>query len=511
MRRRLLVDVSGLAYAAAYKVDLSYKGKKVNVVYGVLRTLEKLAESLEPEEMILCFDGGSELRKEIYPEYKENRKKNPKHEEMRREVARQLPVLRGILDALPVLQVQKDGYEADDLVEAIASFLHLEHVGIVTKDQDLYQLAEPPRCVIFNKEGGEEKLALRPKQYITYKVLVGDTSDNIKGVDQIGPVNAGKLIKRFKTLKGIMAHAKEEGKLGAMPYKQALTRVRRNLKLVRLGDILTGDDRSSVVKSYARARLLRGTNKKLLRERLLEVGFSSFVSRLSRLITTFKCMERTPRTAPNEAKADHHNSEERGERKRKAVSHRQEGGGYTRIIVKVVESKRSCREDQGSKRRPAQGPRYARRIRKKAPVGMAPSGKRRGDKRATRSDSGEGSDGSDKRATVEKWRCRTKAFAKRLSSSPEVLQRGELRRRQALFLLQAFHQNDEGWGWLRRQSRRRLEFVSSMISALDSDPEYAPDKKALAFLEKLKNDYASEMPDWMLTDEEIEERHVDSR
>lgn len=287
---RLLIDLSNIAYRAAWKLDLTHKGQKVNIIFGVLKSLEAIALELEPAEMVICWDGGSQKRKEIFDGYKADRKKDP---EFLEELDRQLAILRRFFDCLPVIQCYEQGIEADDIIALISKFLRLEEVGIVTSDSDLFQLCKAPKHHIVDpKKHSVVKLEMKPRQFLTYRILVGG-KDNVPGVHMVGDKTARKLIAQFKTLKGILKHSKREGGLGKMTHKQVKAVVKRNLQLWDLSKPqVTQPEIKSILDQYRFGRLNSSLDADRLHDLLSEFGFSSFIRRFSMFSGVFNRMSR---------------------------------------------------------------------------------------------------------------------------------------------------------------------------------------------------------------------------
>jgi len=299
---RLLFDVSSIAYRAHYKLKLTDRdGNLTGVVYGLLRSIERLSVTYEPEEVILCFDGGSEARRELYPQYKGNRT----NDEARKEVRRQLAIFRSIAGTLPVVCVGEPGVEADDVIALIAAFCKQEEIGIVTGDHDLYQLIDLPSHYVVDPSGKKMKqvtikkykIKIRSKDVVLFKSLVGDDSDNIKGVTGVGPVGARKLIEEFRgSFRRILKHAKKEGGLGRDSYKKVLATLTRNVRLITLdGSLLTSDQRISILDQYRLGRLERRIDKKALTAELKRIGFNRFITRLAGFLIPFRAMVRERR------------------------------------------------------------------------------------------------------------------------------------------------------------------------------------------------------------------------
>src|SRR5476649_839931 len=222
MKKSLLVLVDGSAvFHRGYHAipHLSNRdGEPTNAVLGFANIMLKVIESLKPEYVIVTWDKSSKtFRKEWYPEYKANRLKQPD------ELYAQIPATRELVAALNLPWIELDNYEADDLIGTLARQAEERgdlEIVIATGDKDQLQLIDKATVVdMFNPRGLEptrydlakmqEKYGLTPQQFIDYKAIVGDTSDNIPGVAGIGDVCARKLLAEYKTLDGIYGHVDE--------------------------------------------------------------------------------------------------------------------------------------------------------------------------------------------------------------------------------------------------------------------------------------------------------------
>lgn len=257
---RLLVDLSGMIYRSAHKTGSlsTSEGVGTGIVYGVLRSLTSLLQDMQGpiEEVIVVWDApdGKEVRQAIYPEYKANRKVP---EEIKEAISTQRPMLRTAFNFLPVIQVEVPGLEADDVIGLLIEFLKHEEVVLVSGDSDLLQLIRYDNHQMVAFDGIPESNDLSPAQVVAYKCLVGDSSDNIVGVTRVGDKTARALLKRFKSLKRVMKHAKEDDKLGSMSYADALSVVKRNLKLIRLnGELVTEKQKKITLDLYRDQRKL---------------------------------------------------------------------------------------------------------------------------------------------------------------------------------------------------------------------------------------------------------------
>lgn len=216
MARLFLLDGHSLAYRAFYAIDaaLSTKdGRPTNAVYGFALMLNKLMEMNHPEYVVATFDRGKPtIRMERYAEYKAQREKTPQ------ELSVQFDYIKEMLSGMGVPIFEVDGHEADDCIGTLT--LLAEGAGIesviVTSDRDSLQLISPMVKVMLTRKGvteteimGEDevlaKYGLKPPQLIDLKALMGDASDNIKGVKGIGEKTALALIQQFGSIEQVYA------------------------------------------------------------------------------------------------------------------------------------------------------------------------------------------------------------------------------------------------------------------------------------------------------------------
>jgi len=221
-----LLDGHGLAYRAYYA--LTAGGTRTNVfqttsgeltagVYGFTSILLRIFEQENPDYLAVVFDRGKTFRHEMYAEYKGTRAKMP--DDLRAQVER----MREIVDAFNIPRLEKDNYEADDVLGSVARWASEEKglsVKIITGDKDLLQLVK--KSVVVNLAGSKlsdakdffpedvkQKLGVPPEKVVDFKALCGDPSDNIPGVKGIGEKTAVKLLEEFGTLDGIYEHLDE--------------------------------------------------------------------------------------------------------------------------------------------------------------------------------------------------------------------------------------------------------------------------------------------------------------
>lgn len=222
MAKWLLLDGFNLAFRAFYGMPELTRadGFPTGALHGWIKTIWRLQDDERPDGMLVFFDlGGSQDRLALHPEYKAQRKEMPEP------LQKQIPVIKELTRAMGLVGIELDGVESDDLLAAQARALaNAGHdVFIVSADKDFAQcvdervkmLLPPPTANpklgwrVLDAAGVVEKFGVAPAQIADYLALIGDTSDNIKGVSGVGPKTALKWFAEFKTLEGILAHAAE--------------------------------------------------------------------------------------------------------------------------------------------------------------------------------------------------------------------------------------------------------------------------------------------------------------
>ena len=185
-------------------------GLPTNAIFGFATMIVKLLKDEKPDYLALCYDLPTpSFRKDIYPEYKANRSETPP------DLIPQIPYIKKLVDALGLPSFEVNGYEADDIIGTFTDIgrKHQCQVVIVSGDKDFGQLVVPGVILLdtmkdtrIDVEGVKAKWNIRPDQFIDYLALMGDASDNIPGVEGIGPKTAEKLLNDFQTLDGIYAN-----------------------------------------------------------------------------------------------------------------------------------------------------------------------------------------------------------------------------------------------------------------------------------------------------------------
>lgn len=213
MKKLLLIDANSIIHRSFHALPplTAPDGSPAGALYGISSILLKLWREDRPDYAAALFDRPEPtFRDEKYAEYKAQRPPAPD------ELIAQIIAAHDLFAAFGIRTFEKPGYEADDLIATLATKFKPEpdlQVVILTGDRDTLQLVDGSKLVVqtFNKgvsdttmydeEAVKEKYGgLSPKQLVDYKALVGDASDNIKGVPGIGPKTATELIKKFGTV-----------------------------------------------------------------------------------------------------------------------------------------------------------------------------------------------------------------------------------------------------------------------------------------------------------------------
>ncbi|HLD07508.1 MAG TPA: 5'-3' exonuclease H3TH domain-containing protein [Candidatus Peribacterales bacterium] len=219
-KKLLLIDANHLMHRAYWAIQRSLstsKGEQTNAVFGVCSMLLTMIQREKPDAIVACFDEGKETyRHKLHEEYKAGRQETPD------DFYTQIPRIHQCMAAFSIPTYSDPTYEADDLIGTIAVRGAKEgwEVIIVTGDRDLFQMADHSIKIAvphkgyaepeyLDAKGVEAKLGVRPDQVADYKGLVGDASDNLKGVKGIGPKSAATLLQKYGTIESLYEHIAE--------------------------------------------------------------------------------------------------------------------------------------------------------------------------------------------------------------------------------------------------------------------------------------------------------------
>lgn len=214
-KKLVLIDGHSILNRAFFGLpDLTNsQGIHTNAVYGFLNIMFKILEEEKPDYLTVAFDvHAPTFRHKMFEEYKGTRK--PMADELRQQV----PLIKEMLKAMGITIVEKEGYEADDILGTLSVKAEKEgmDVAVISGDRDLLQLATEHvmiRIPKTKKTGTEienyladdvvEKYGVTPKEFIDVKALQGDTADNIPGVPGIGEKTAGALIAKYHSIEAV--------------------------------------------------------------------------------------------------------------------------------------------------------------------------------------------------------------------------------------------------------------------------------------------------------------------
>lgn len=220
----ILIDGKPLVFKSSV-VELQYKGEEVGIIYNFVKILRKILLKLLEDDEGICIvvwdKGKSKYRRELYPDYKANRKMTDEdYERYKNKVVPQIQKIKEILFYLGMPQVEADDTEADDIIGVLVekNKENFDKILVVSPDKDMYSFLRE-NVILYNPIS--EKFydlqsfykdfdSLSPQQYVFVKALAGDPSDNILGVEGIGIKTAVNLIKQYGTVENLFNNC--EGK-----------------------------------------------------------------------------------------------------------------------------------------------------------------------------------------------------------------------------------------------------------------------------------------------------------
>jgi len=234
MKTLLLIDANSIIHRSFHALPpfTTPDGKPSGALYGIASILLKLWREEHPDYAAAAFDRPEPtFRDKKYAAYKAQRP--PAADEL----IAQIIAAHGLFNAFGVMTFEKPGFEADDVIATLAEKFKKEkdlQVIILTGDRDTLQLVEGDKVVakmfvkgvsetmVYDEKAVIAKYGLTPAQVVDYKALVGDSSDNIKGVPGIGPKTATEVIQKYGGVKNIYEHLGEDPKLEKKfgPYKK---------------------------------------------------------------------------------------------------------------------------------------------------------------------------------------------------------------------------------------------------------------------------------------------------
>ena len=286
----MVIDGHSLAFRAFYALPVdsfvSPEGQHTNAIHGFISMFLGLLKKENPTHVAVAFDiSRFSFRTRIYPEYKATRGDTPE------EFIGQVPLLQEALAAMGVVTLTKEDYEADDILATLA------HTGseagfdvlVVSGDRDTFQLVNDRVTVLYPNARGvaelkrytpaavEERYGVPPHKYPDIAALVGETSDNLVGIDKVGEKTAVKWITQYGSLESVLEHAEDISGVVGQNLRDQKDRAIRNRELNRL---LTDVDIGATLDSLERgpidadavARVFSALGFKTLKTRVLELA-----------------------------------------------------------------------------------------------------------------------------------------------------------------------------------------------------------------------------------------------
>ena len=283
--RIIIIDGNSLinrAYYAMQNPMITREGIYTQGIFGFLNMLIKIKNDYPSGYIAVAFDRKSPTFRHLeYSEYKAGRKKMPP------ELAMQLPLLKDVLDAMNIKRLETDGWEADDIIGTIA--VKAEAAGleplIITGDKDELQLATDKTKVIITKKGISEfeiydhdamvaKYGFTPAQFIDFKGLMGDQSDNIPGVPGVGEKTATKLILEYGSVENLLAS------IDSMPKNKLREKIEDNQQLAVMSKRLATINTNAPVDFNIEEYTLTEPDYDRLIEIYTKLEFNSFLKKL---------------------------------------------------------------------------------------------------------------------------------------------------------------------------------------------------------------------------------------
>ncbi len=284
MKKLLVIDGNSIVNRAFYGIRLlsNKNGVYTNAIFGMVNIIMRQVEALSPDYCAVAFDlKASTFRHKEYADYKAGRHATPP------ELLMQFPYAKTCAKAMGMAVLEKEGYEADDILGTLAKMAENEGMEayVLTGDRDSLQLisentrillATNTETILFDETAFLEKYGVKSSQFVDVKALMGDSSDNIPGVAGVGEKTALKLISEFGTLDAL--YSAIPSSILTKGVNEKLEKGRESAKLSRfLAEICRDVPLDITLSDIA----YKGMDKKLAYELFSELEFSVFLKRFA--------------------------------------------------------------------------------------------------------------------------------------------------------------------------------------------------------------------------------------
>ena len=283
-KKLVLLDAYALIFRAYYALIRTprYTSQKLNTsaIFGFVNTLQDLLKRENPSHIAICFDPkGGTFRHEVYPEYKAGREETPE------DIRKAVPYIKQIAEAYNIAVIEQPGYEADDVIGTLSVLARQRGylTYMVTADKDFGQLVNQDVMIYKPHTGGYDIMGVkevcekfgieRTEQVIDILALMGDKVDNIPGCPGVGEVTAGKLVREFGSVEGLIEHTDQLK--GALKKK-----VEENVEKIKFSKMLATIKVDVPIEFDEDALSRRAIDAEALRKVFTELEFRTFITRI---------------------------------------------------------------------------------------------------------------------------------------------------------------------------------------------------------------------------------------